>query len=146
ASAARGIRAGGIGAYTATATTPRGAAATRRRVVRERAATTPGQARATTSARRVGTSATAPTATAAATAGRRLGRRAGPTHRAVVLPIPIYPIGNLVVYRDMVHLADGERDGLERAPMIRREAYAGVVGQTEMIRILRVDPDVVIVA
>src|SRR5205085_3766509 len=77
---------------------------------------------------------------------RAFGCRARSAHRAVVLTIAVDPIRNLLVDGDVIHLADRQRDGLERLAVIGRETRAQVVGQTEMVGILRIDPDVVIVA
>src|SRR5262249_19325638 len=91
------------------------------------------------------TAATSPTA-ATASAGRRFWRRARTTHRPVILPLCVYPVRNLVVDRDVIHLTDRQRDGLEAPAMIRRQPRAGVVGEPEVVGVLWVDPDVVIVA
>ena len=109
-----------------------------RRVLRSAAATA---AATSTAATRAGHRRRVP-------AGRRqrLGHIARPAHRAVILTIRIDPVRHARVDRDVIHLADRQRDAQRRAHVLAGDACAGVIGETDVVRIQRVDPDVVIVA
>jgi hypothetical protein len=46
----------------------------------------------------------------------------------------------------VIHLADGQRDAVERLAVIRSDAHPAVTGRDPVIGILRIHPDVVTVA
>src|SRR5215831_1415985 len=73
-------------------------------------------------------------------------RDAGPAHVRAVLHVGIDVIRNLVVHGDVVHLANWKLNTMEAAPVNGRNVEAAVVGDDKAIGILRIDPDVVIVA
>src|SRR5207253_6146527 len=101
--------------------------------------------------RRVGASACTTAATsrlceATSSAGRSLRCRARPAHRAIVLAVAVDPVRDLIVYGDVIHLADRQGDVSEAAAVARRYAHVGVVRESETIGIVRIEPDVVIVS
>ena len=75
-----------------------------------------------------------------------LRRRARTAHGPVVLTIAVDPVRHLLVDRDVIHLADRQRDVRERPPMIPRDARAAVARLGPVIRVLRIHPDIVTVA
>src|SRR5205085_569692 len=113
------------------------------------------RAAATATCRRAVDAATTPAATPASTpavfrrdTARRVGAfraRARPTHRAVILTISVDPIRRLIVDGDVIHLSDWKRNGLEGFAMVHGKARPKVVRQPEVIRVLRIDPDVVVI-
>ena len=69
-----------------------------------------------------------------------------PAHRAVVLHVAVDVVRHLVVDADVVHLPDRQLHTPVAPAMLRGNGDAGVVGDGEAIGVLRIPPDVVVVA
>ena len=70
----------------------------------------------------------------------------GPAHRPVVLHVRVDVVRHLVVDGDVIHLADRQLHPPVAAPVLGRQRDAGVVRDREPIGVLRIPPDVVVVA
>ena len=77
---------------------------------------------------------------------RTLRRDARPAHRPVVLHVRVDGVRHLVVDGHVIHLADRQLHTPVATAVLGRERDAGVVRDRETIRILRIPPDVVVVA
>src|SRR5215472_9013571 len=73
-------------------------------------------------------------------------RDAGPAHVGAVLHVGVDVVRNLVVHSDVIHLADRKLHAQEAAAVNGGDVQAAVVGDDETVGILRIDPNVVIVA
>src|SRR5713226_8360238 len=76
----------------------------------------------------------------------RINGHARTAHVSVVLHVAVEIVGDLVVYIDVVHLADRQRNTMEPAAVNGGDVHAGVVGDYKAIGIGGIDPDVVSVA
>ena len=88
----------------------------------------------------------APSHVAVPTGFMRIDRHARAAHVPVVLHVAVKVVRNLIVHGHVVHLADGQGDTMEAAPVDRRDDHPTVVGDHEAIGIGRIDPDVVGIA
>src|SRR5215472_13367901 len=66
-------------------------------------------------------------------------------HVRTILHVGVDEIRNLIVYSDVVHLADRELNAMEAAAVNRGDIEATIVGDYEAVGILRINPNVVIV-
>ncbi len=70
---------------------------------------------------------------------------AGPAHGGVVLYVAVQVIQNLIVNRDVIHLADRQRDVMKAPPTDRGNGEAAVKPDREALRIFRIHPDIVVI-
>ena len=71
---------------------------------------------------------------------------AGAAERRSVLPVAEHVVGNRVVHRHVVHLADGQLGGVPRHAPIHGDGHVLVVADDHAVPVQRVDPHVVVVA
>src|SRR5262245_52844744 len=86
-------------------------------------------------------SSSEPAAAKAASAGV-----ARPAIRRPVLLVTVDVVWNLVIYRHVIHLSDGELDSIPGAPARDRDRNAAVVCHSHPVWVSRIDPHVVVVA
>src|SRR5438093_1063137 len=77
---------------------------------------------------------------------RAFGRPRRAAHRAIVLHVAVHEVRHLRVDRHVIHLPDRQRDALNAAAVLLCDAETRIVRDHEALRVLRIPPDVVVVA